>query len=739
VRSAGDPTADVVRQIEVVDGLPNRRPPKPVPPNVNDPRLLPALMQFTHPDHVRWVGWKYEWVDKKKPGKPGKWTKVPKHLDGYNASSNDPATWSGFKDIWERYRAGRFDGIGLMLLGLPDVVAIDLDKVRDPQTGTLMVWVETLVDSCGSYCEITPSMAGLRVLGRYSGGKVHRNGPHPGGGSFELFADCERFITFTGLANGTAERWGDITPVVDELLAVLDNKKKTNGHAANADVDADAEPISLEVLSPVVVELLVQGTLNGKPVEKRGPAFARIIHAFRAGGHSFSSALATLVKYPAGVQTKYGARLRAEARRMWDKAELRESYKQKGYICGESGKPLANVANAITALRLSTEWQDQLQYDLFAEKLLNDGEPWGDVDDIRLAEWLQHAGVNVPPRVAGQAAYTIGFENNFHPVRDYLAGLVWDGTARIDTWLTVYLGMKTKPVAAGDEEDAKRAIAEQDYLAAVGSKFLIGCVARIMRPGCKADCALVLEGDQGILKSTAIVSLMPNKLWFTDELADLGTKDAALQLNGRWIVEWSELDNYSRAEVSRVKAYMSRAVDQFRPPYGTHVVSRPRQCCFAGTVNKSEYLRDETGARRFWPGKCGVIKVDEIKRDRDQLWAEAKVRFDKGERWWLDPDIEKQARVEQAARRVQDAWEPLIEDGVKRLPCVQIPLLLEYVLDLQVQYRDQRAVNRVAGCLQALKWEKRQVGKDTKILLNGHELSILRGKMAYFPPDPLQT
>ena len=199
--------------------------PKPTPPKVVDPRLLPALMPFARPEHVRWVGWKYEWVEK--PGKPGKWTKVPKRLDGSNAKSNDPATWSGFKDIWDRYRGDRFDGIGMMLLGLADFAAIDLDKIRDPQTGALVPWVETLLGGCRSYCEITPSMAGLRVLGKWSGGKVHRNGPHPGGGRFELFAGCERFITFTGLANGGAERWGDISQQVDELLAMLDKKQKS--------------------------------------------------------------------------------------------------------------------------------------------------------------------------------------------------------------------------------------------------------------------------------------------------------------------------------------------------------------------------------------------------------------------------------------------------------------------------------------------------------------------------------
>ena len=178
---------------------------KPTPPQCADLRLLSALAPLTRAEHVRWVGWRYEWVEK--PGKSGEWTKVPYQLDGdHKAANNRPREWSRYQDIWEQYQAGKFDGVGMMLLGLDGFAAIDLDHVRDTQTGAVMPWVSELIAGCGSYCEITPSLEGLRVLGGWAGGKVHRNGPHPGGGKFELFADCERYITFTGLANGSADR-----------------------------------------------------------------------------------------------------------------------------------------------------------------------------------------------------------------------------------------------------------------------------------------------------------------------------------------------------------------------------------------------------------------------------------------------------------------------------------------------------------------------------------------------------
>src|SRR5512132_1741296 len=154
--------------------------------------------------------------------------------------------------------------------------------------------------------------------------------------------------------------------------------------------------------------------------------------------------------------------------------------------------------------------------------------------------------------------------------------------------------------------------------------------------GAKADCCLILEGPQGIRKSTALRTIAGE--YFTDELADLGSKDAAMQTRGVWIIELSEFDNLSHAEVARIKAFMSRTTDRFRPPYGMRLVESQRQCVFAGTVNHGTYLRDETGGRRFWPIRCGRIDVEALARDRDQLWAEARLKFDGGTLWWLDSD-----------------------------------------------------------------------------------------------------
>jgi predicted P-loop ATPase len=221
----------------------------------------------------------------------------------------------------------------------------------------------------------------------------------------------------------------------------------------------------------------------------------------------------------------------------------------------------------------------------------------------------------------------------------------------------------------------------------------------------KADCCLILEGPQGIRNSTALRTLAGE--FFTDELADLGSKDAAMQTRGVWIIELSELDSLSHSEVARIKAFMSRTTDRFRPPYGMRLVESPRQCVFAGTVNHSTYLRDETGARRFWPITCGCIDVDALARDRDQLWAEAKARFDAGSVWWLDStELVQMASDEQAERYEGDPWEKVIGRWADDRSNVSIGEVLERCPQKPQALWTQSDKNRDARCLRFLGWER---------------------------------
>jgi hypothetical protein len=361
------------------------------------------------------------------------------------------------------------------------------------------------------------------------------------------------------------------------------------------------------------------------------------------------------------------------------------------------GRILPVLANAIAAFRHAPEWGGVLAFNEFAfGTVALRSAPWGivprgewtDHEDRLAAEWLQRQGILVSVEVASHAVQTAARDRSFHPVKTYLEGLQWDGAERIDRWLTTYLG-----------------VTDSEYSRAVGSRWLISAVARIFQPGAKADCCLILEGPQGICKSTALRTLAG--VYFTDELADLGSKDAAMQTRGVWIIELSELDSLSHADVARIKAFISRTTDRFRPPYGMRLVESPRQCVFAGTVNHGSYLRDETGGRRFWPVSCGRIDIESLARDRDQLWAEAKARFESGQVWWLESsDLVQLAADQQEERYEGDPWEEVIGPWLESKQDTSISEVLEKCINKPQALWTQTDKIRAARCLHEQSWER---------------------------------
>jgi len=359
--------------------------------------------------------------------------------------------------------------------------------------------------------------------------------------------------------------------------------------------------------------------------------------------------------------------------------------------------------------------------------------PWEPADDMAAANWLQHRGCMVKPRDAAQAAELAARDKRFHPVRDFLDGLEWDGIERLDEWLHDRLGVviadPPRDESASREEMRERldeCEARRRLVRAIGSRWMISAVARVYQPGCKADCVLILEGAQGVLKSTALRVLGGD--WYTDEFPDLGSKDASLQAAGVWIIELAELDSLARPEASKIKAFISRTADRFRPPYGERVVEWQRQCVFAGTSNATwGYLKDETGGRRFWPVRVGEIDIAGLQRARAQLWAEAVARYRKGEAWWLDtPELRAAASEAQADRYEGDAWEDLIEGFVKTTRATRGVTRADIyeLLGIPKDRWDRSADMRIARCLKALGCTQRRSGADGK------------GPRVYVPPTP---
>jgi predicted P-loop ATPase len=321
-----------------------------------------------------------------------------------------------------------------------------------------------------------------------------------------------------------------------------------------------------------------------------------------------------------------------------------------------SGAPLTNLRNALIALRRAPVLAGLVAFDemLQATMVMRDltGSHLAEVtaprrqtdnDVLAIQEWMQrHELSRISEGVVRQAMTKAAEEHRFHPIRNTLNTLRWDGKKRTGSWLARYLGAS----------DTK-------YHAEVGKMFLISMVARVMKPGCKCDYMLILEGDQGILKST-VCRILSGDDYFSDSLPRLRYADEkrlSAHLRGKWLIEVSELSTFSKAETHELKAFLTRQDEQFTAMYGRTEVKEPRQCVFIGTTNEDYYLRDETGDRRSWPVKGGDYKIEDLRRDRNQLLAEAVVEYRAGAQWWPHRDFEATIiKPEQEARFVEDVW-----------------------------------------------------------------------------------
>jgi predicted P-loop ATPase len=374
-----------------------------------------------------------------------------------------------------------------------------------------------------------------------------------------------------------------------------------------------------------------------------------------------------------------------------------------------TGSPRSLLANAITALREHPAWFGVLAYDEFGRETILMASPpwdsrvsqwqpraWSAHDDLLVAEWLQRQEIAVNSMVAAQAVEAVSRDRSIHPVKEYLESLQHNGKTRLESWLSEYLGA-----------------VRTNYHEEVGRTIMIAAVARIFQPGCKVDTVPIFEGVQGARKSTAIKTLFDP--WFSDELAELGSKDAALQTRGVWGLEVSELDAMTRTEVSRIKSFVSRTTDRFRPPYGSRLIESPRSCVFWGTTNATGYLKDETGGRRFLPIKIGRIDIDKLSRDRDQLWAEAVARFSAGEAWWLtNKCVLAEAEQHQRDRYIGDPWESVISSFIGTRNEVGLSEILQDALHLEKGRWGQTEQNRIARCLASLGWSRVQVRTGDK-------------------------
>lgn len=382
---------------------------------------------------------------------------------------------------------------------------------------------------------------------------------------------------------------------------------------------------------------------------------------------------------------------------------------------GKHGEKLKTINNVIAFLKTDPDLIDLFKLNLFTGCIELSRKPvWEnnrdkgsllEDDDITMLECYlsmkYHWDINTTSVFKG--VVFAAKECSYHPVKNYLESLTWDKTPRMNSWLIDYAGAE-----------------DNDYTKAVSQKFLLAAISRIMRPGCKFDHMVILEGAQGIGKSTMCGVLGGE--WYKElSLFSERDKDTVDAMRGVWIAEVSELANFKRAEVEGVKAFISRQVDRVRLSYARLTQNFPRQCVFIGTINPDDdgYLKDKTGNRRFWPVACTKSDFNGLGLVRDQIWAEAYATFKNGGfKLWMEGEQLTQAMNAQKEREITEPWTETIESWLSNPenangPHTSMEIALG-ALELDPAKVGQWEKTRIAQAMKELGWVNKKIRIDSK-------------------------
>jgi len=568
----------------------------------------------------RWIPWRY--IDGKKS---------PVDRDGRKMDGNDPANWATYEDV--RSRAPEDGGIGFAFSGDDNLGGVDLDACRDPETGELTAWAQEIIDDFASYTEVSPSGTGVKIFARGAMAKLPAKViPMPGEPIRGKAPHAEGFVS-KGYFTVTGQR--------------LPGPPAEVRHAPEAWLR----------LHKRLAEVVESGGGGSRPAAGRNECLYKVGCGMRAKGLPEAAIRAALEAANRVADPAMHPALRRDRSRVDRTGTIIRSVMthapgmadKEGFATYSKGVILANhqgnVRLAMARLGVA------VSHNVFADRLLivRDDEPARVLDDAAVDRlWLE---VDETFRFRPTQGFfrTVVVDhartNAFHPVRDYLDGLTWDGTARLDRWLVDYGGA-----------------ADSDYCRAVGALVLVAAVRRARRPGVKFDELLVLESPRGPTSPppSARYARTPAGLPMTSVGRRQQTGDRAHCR--KWLVEAAELSGMRKGDVEHLKAFLSRTVDTARLAYGRTTTERPRHFIVVGTTNSDAYLKDATGNRRFWPLRVTGFDLGRLYSDRDQLWAEAAAREAAGVSIRLDPALWSHAEVQQERRRVEDPWESRLSD-----------------------------------------------------------------------------
>jgi len=669
----------------------------------------------------QWLIWKFV----QKPGQK-KPSKMPYYAsgtirNGQQGSEDDRRSLVDYDTAVAAMHGNAADGLGFAFLPNDGLIGIDIDgALNDDVPEERRQRAASIIKACASYTEYSPSMNGVHIIatGHTETFKSNELG-------IEVF--CGRqFFTMSG--NPYPNSVSHIEPLNDETLVKL--RRTVKQVAEQAPARPVPQPAANERIKLESALVFINADCGYEDWIRVGMA----IHAeLSDGGLSiwdWWSSRST--KYPGAreVESHYrsfkpGAVTVGSLYRMAMDAGWRppkpvavitvqpsvamgeslpandndpvlmtrpELIQQFGLEVNSKGEPYASTANITRALAADPALSRNIWYDEFLQRIVTAwrcAEPreWADVDDINLQIYLQETLGT--PRLAKStvqdAVMAVAYMDVRNEARAYIESCAWDGVERLPGFFVDCFGAEPS-----------------EYVSQSGVNFWVSMVARVIRPGCKVDNMIVLEGAQGAGKSRAL-SIIGGK-WFTEAHRSPTDKDFFVELEGKMLVEIGEMDAFSRAEVNKTKQVITCQTDRFRTPYGKHAADHPRRCVFAGTTNRDDWNKDETGARRFWPVYCSSISHNLISEGRDQMFAEALHRLTKGERWWDMP--EGQTKAAQEARRDTDELEPMIAGWLFDHREINVGELMMDMMRLPIERQDRPMQMRIGKCLRALGWVK---------------------------------
>ncbi len=599
-----------------------------------------------------WVNWVLE-------TREGKTTKVPL------GSSTDKDTWSTYDDLPNKENIGLMFGLKKLLLG------IDIDHCLENGiiVGERTQAITKLLAEANTYTEVSPSGTGLHLFVELEEPLDLISNRKDG---YECYT-TGRYFTVTNKPYGTDKPVRKVSAdVANDLLKIIGypwkkepakpRKQTTTASAASLDDDTILKKMFASKAGDKI-KALYNGDISAYGNDESSADMALCSHlSFWFGGNA-DKIEAIWLSSPLGARGKTQDRKDYRDRTIQNAlAGTTEFYTPSPTVVSKQlEKDLdldllftltkdgdkrftQNMENICRVLRKHPNFAGTLRYDVFKNVYeIKDGNIWRDLQDIDALHIQSDISImfsyfqKVGKEMVYDAIIKVAKEREIDSALDYVKSIKWDGVARLDTWLgSVY----------GTPDD--------EYHRKVGSNWFKGMVKRIVEPGCKFDHVLVLEGKQGSKKSTSLAVL--GRDWHIETTMSTDTKDFFMQFLGNIIVEFSEGETLSRTEVKRMKAIITTQSDKFRMPYERTVRSFPRRCVFAMTTNQEEYLKDETGNRRWLPVKLVFenANIEWLKANRDQLFAEAYHRVVNLQETTYEFPVDE-TEAEQAKRQVQDA------------------------------------------------------------------------------------